>query len=112
MFCDEFPHLHEERYDKGINFTGKSWPGDTPCPGVEARGLESLNSWGGNVAKPADPDEEDLAYHRRKVFGALDIYNDVKKRVATRYANRCPTCNKEGVWRNLALTCEEHGVFG
>lgn len=52
-FCDMFPELQQERIKNNINFTGEGNPNKKPCPAEAARGLKSINSWYGNVAKPA-----------------------------------------------------------
>lgn len=48
-FCNE-SILQKAREIWGIAYTGHPESGKIPCPGETARGMDSLNSWGGNVA--------------------------------------------------------------
>lgn len=51
QYCDE-SGLQAVREAWGMAFTGHQEAGKIPCPGETARGMESLNKWGGNRARP------------------------------------------------------------
>ena len=51
-FCDMHPDYQEARVLAGINFTGHNDPDKRPCPADKARGPQSYNRWGGNIARP------------------------------------------------------------
>jgi hypothetical protein len=54
-YCDEFASdLQEQRIDQRINFTGHDDPDLLPDPATQARPVETINRWGGNVAVPKD----------------------------------------------------------
>ena len=46
--CEEYIEAKAERIHKGINFTGSTIPGRTPCPAEAQRPLEVINLWPGN----------------------------------------------------------------
>ena len=49
----EFDDLHKYRYEHNILHTGEEpRSGWWACPAEHERGLKSVNSWGGNTAKP------------------------------------------------------------
>lgn len=55
QYCamSDFVDLHEFRTQNKILYTGEDpKQGWWPCPAEQARGLRSVNSWGGNTAKP------------------------------------------------------------
>lgn len=53
-YCDAYPALQEWRQEYRMLFTGEEpRPLWRMCPAQEARGLDSLNGWSGNVAHPA-----------------------------------------------------------
>lgn len=45
---DAYVEAKAERIHKGINFTGSSIPGRSPCPAEARRPLESIYAWSGN----------------------------------------------------------------
>lgn len=50
--CDDNrPDLQEFRLLHGINFTGETDPAKLPCPATTHRPLETIERWGGNLAK-------------------------------------------------------------
>ena len=52
VYCDRgFADLQEFRLLHGINFTGESDPAKLPCPATAKRPVETIERWGGNVAK-------------------------------------------------------------
>jgi len=51
-YCDEYPAMQEERKLDGVNFTGEHDPALKPCPALDARSLDTIEKWSGNVAKP------------------------------------------------------------
>jgi hypothetical protein len=55
-FCDLHPERQQLRQMWGINFTGKSDPKKAPCPAERHRSAELINRWGGNRARPHDPE--------------------------------------------------------
>jgi hypothetical protein len=48
-YCDHYPEKQEERVAKKINFTGHNDPDKSQCPAEQARPLETINRWHGNV---------------------------------------------------------------
>ncbi len=58
-FCDMRPEWQELRQSWGINFTGKNDPEKVQCPAEKARGIDSINRWGGN--RPKQNLEESLS---------------------------------------------------
>lgn len=84
QYCDRHPEWQELRKTWGISFTGHSYKnnklakdeyGDTlqPCPAEAARGMESINGWGGNVAMTEIEKEREKYYDGLgKLFGSLD----------------------------------------
>lgn len=66
-YCDRgFADLQEFRLLHGINFTGESDPTKLPCPATAKRPVETIERWGGNVAKqntdwsPEHEDDDEL----------------------------------------------------
>jgi|SRR5271157_1060534 len=61
-YCNDLPEWQALRIMWGIAFTGHSGEkgpygnAQQPCPAEAARGMESINSWGGNV--PMTPEAE------------------------------------------------------
>jgi hypothetical protein len=47
-YCDRHPDWQELREVWKINFTGQKDPSKALCPAEKARGLDSINKWGGN----------------------------------------------------------------
>ena len=55
-YCDRHPEWQALRIAWGIAFTGYEPEGtELPDPATAARGLKSINSWGGNVPKKGEP---------------------------------------------------------
>jgi hypothetical protein len=53
-FCDHHADWQELRVAWGIAFTGWEPEGnELPCPSQQARSLETINKWNGNVPRPA-----------------------------------------------------------
>lgn len=48
-YCDKVPELQRYRIKYGINFTNESDPELADCPSWEARPVERIERWGGNV---------------------------------------------------------------
>jgi hypothetical protein len=66
--CDYFPTLQKAREVWGITFTGRPISEKQPieCPAVQAREMENLSAWGGNVPqRPAG-----YGVHRREAVEA------------------------------------------
>ena len=57
-YCDALPEWQALRVAWGINFSGESDPAKIPCPSTRTRTAEQVNRWGGNVAKPGEPQPE------------------------------------------------------
>lgn len=52
-YCDRYAaDLQAQRIDQRINFTGYTDPDLLPDPATQARPMETINRWGGNVAVP------------------------------------------------------------
>lgn len=51
-YCDDRPDWQQLRHLWMINFTGHHEIGKQPCPAEAARGMASINSWGGNIPRP------------------------------------------------------------
>jgi hypothetical protein len=57
-FCDRHPDWQELRVVWGINFTGHYVPNRQPCPAEQARPLNVINRWPGNVPETPERKEE------------------------------------------------------
>ena len=66
--CDAFPLLQKAREIWGITFTEQPVSEKQPleCPAVLARGVDSLNSWGGNVQTKTNKRREAVLATREK----------------------------------------------
>lgn len=52
-YCDRYAaDLQAQRIDQRINFTGYEDPDLLPDPATQARPVETINKWGGNVPVP------------------------------------------------------------
>lgn len=60
--CNHYPALQLERFDKKIAFTGRWREGLELCPAEQARPLDVINRWGGNVAMTPERIAEEDAY--------------------------------------------------
>jgi len=104
-YCDRHPDWQELRQLWGIAFTGHS--NDTvtdgrpllPCPAEKARGMESINSWGGNVAmtpelqKQLDEEQEKI----RALFEDGEIFPKEK-------TEECPADPGKGSFESRRVT--------
>lgn len=63
-YCDHHPDWQKLREVWSINYTGHYQAGMSLCPAEEARGIDSLEAWGGNrstVGRLPTPEEIDQA---------------------------------------------------
>lgn len=62
QFCNMYPVRQLERFDNKIAFTGRWREGLELCPAEQARSLDIINRWGGNVAYTPEVAEAEEAY--------------------------------------------------
>jgi hypothetical protein len=58
-YCDLYPDEQQKRDLLGINFTGHTDSNKLPCPATQARPIETINRWYGNVPQPKKELDED-----------------------------------------------------
>jgi hypothetical protein len=74
-YCDMYPEQQQRRELQGINFTGQYDPNKRPCPAEQYRSLETINKWGGNVARrprPGDPENATIIDSPKKPSRSQD----------------------------------------
>ena len=54
-YCDMNPEWQALRQVWRINFSDENDPQKTPCPSTMDRPASVINKWGGNVARPGEP---------------------------------------------------------